>query len=52
MNGMLVLAAAVMAADPNQPNRLLPAYNSGDGVHPNDVGYLAMANASDLSFFR
>jgi lysophospholipase L1-like esterase len=38
--------------DPDQPNRLLPAFNSGDGVHPNDAGYLAMANAIDLSFFR
>lgn len=38
--------------DPAQPNRLLPAYNSGDGVHPNDAGYLVMANAIDLSLFR
>jgi len=38
--------------DPAQPNRLLPAYNSDDGIHPNDAGYLAMANAIDLSLFR
>ena len=35
--------------DPDQPNQLRPSYNSGDGVHPNDTGYLAMANAIDLS---
>lgn len=38
--------------DPSQPTRLLPAYNSGDGVHPNDAGNLAMANAIDLWLFR
>ncbi|HMF59137.1 MAG TPA: SGNH/GDSL hydrolase family protein, partial [Vicinamibacterales bacterium] len=38
--------------DPGQPNRLLAAYDSGDGVHPSDAGYAAMANAIDLSLFR
>lgn len=38
--------------DPAQPEQLAPAFNSGDGVHPNDAGYLAMANAIDLSMFR
>jgi lysophospholipase L1-like esterase len=38
--------------DPAQPTRLLPAFNSSDGVHPNDAGYQAMANAIDLSLFR
>lgn len=38
--------------DPTQPARLLPAYDSGDHVHPNDVGYQAMADAIDLSLFR
>jgi lysophospholipase L1-like esterase len=28
--------------DPAHPARLLPAYDSGDHVHPNDVGYRAM----------
>jgi lysophospholipase L1-like esterase len=35
--------------DPAAPVQLRPAYNSGDGVHPNDAGYQAMANAIDLS---
>jgi lysophospholipase L1-like esterase len=38
--------------DPSQPARLLPAYDSGDHVHPNDFGYQAMADAIDLSLFR
>ena len=38
--------------DPADPVRLLPAYNSGDGVHPNDAGYEAMANSIDLGIFR
>ena len=38
--------------DPTQPSRLLPAYDSGDHVHPNDDGYRAMAEAIDLALFR
>jgi lysophospholipase L1-like esterase len=38
--------------DPNHPARFLPAYDSGDHLHPNDAGYQAMANAIDLSLFR
>ncbi len=34
--------------DPAQPDRLLPAYDSGDHLHPNDAGYQAMADAIDL----
>jgi lysophospholipase L1-like esterase len=37
--------------DPNAPSRLLPAYDSGDHVHPTDAGYKAMANAIDLTMF-
>ena len=37
--------------DPAHPSRLLPAYDSGDHLHPNDVGYEAMARAIDLSLF-
>lgn len=35
--------------DPAVPTRLAPAYDSGDGLHPNDAGYAAMAAAVDLS---
>jgi lysophospholipase L1-like esterase len=38
--------------DPARPARLLPAYDSGDHLHPNDTGYEAMARAVDLSLFR
>jgi lysophospholipase L1-like esterase len=38
--------------DPTRPARLLPAFDSGDHAHPNDVGYRAMADAIDLSLFR
>ena len=31
--------------DPAHPARLLPGYDSGDHLHPNDAGYVAMADA-------
>jgi lysophospholipase L1-like esterase len=37
--------------DPSHPNSLLPAYDSGDHLHPNDAGYKAMANQFSLSSF-
>ncbi|MER5265655.1 SGNH/GDSL hydrolase family protein [Actinosynnema sp. NPDC002837] len=38
--------------DPGQPDRLLPAYDSGDHLHPNDAGMAAMAEAVPLRLFR
>jgi lysophospholipase L1-like esterase len=38
--------------DPANPSRMRPEYSSGDGVHPNDLGYRAMADAIPLSLFR
>jgi lysophospholipase L1-like esterase len=38
--------------DPTHPARLLPAYDSGDHLHPNDLGYEAMARAVDLKLFE
>lgn len=35
-------------ADPANPAALLPAYDSGDHIHPNDLGNQAMANAVPL----
>jgi len=35
--------------DPTQPNRLKAEHDSGDHLHPNDVGYEIMANTVDLS---
>jgi lysophospholipase L1-like esterase len=37
--------------DPQQPDRLLPAFDSGDHLHPNNAGYRAMAAAIDLRRF-
>ena len=37
--------------DPSHPTRFLPAYDSGDHLHPNDAGYKAMADAIDLTLF-
>lgn len=38
--------------DPARPTRMLPAYDSGDHLHPNDAGMQAMANAIPLQIFR
>lgn len=38
--------------DPARPTRMLPAYDSGDHLHPNDLGMQAMANAIPLELFR
>lgn len=38
--------------DPREPQRLLPLYDSGDKLHPNDAGYRAMGDAVDLALFR
>ena len=35
--------------DPAHPARLLPRYDTGDHVHPNDAGLAAMGRAVDLS---
>ncbi|MEV0962143.1 MULTISPECIES: SGNH/GDSL hydrolase family protein [unclassified Streptomyces] len=35
--------------DPYAPERLHPAYDSGDHLHPNDAGYERMARSVDLS---
>ncbi|WP_433538839.1 SGNH/GDSL hydrolase family protein [Micromonospora sp. CA-249363] len=34
--------------DPAKPSQLLPAYDSGDHIHPNDAGNKAMADAVPL----
>lgn len=38
--------------DPDHPDRLLPAYDCGDHLHPSPAGYAAMANAIPLSGLR
>jgi lysophospholipase L1-like esterase len=38
--------------DPDHPDRILPAYDSGDHLHPSDAGYKAMADSIDLKLFK
>ncbi len=38
--------------DPAHPNQMLPAYDSGDHLHPGNAGYQAMADSIDLSIFQ
>ncbi len=37
--------------DPREPQRLLPEFDSGDHIHPNDAGNAAMAGAVDTTIF-
>jgi lysophospholipase L1-like esterase len=37
--------------DPQHPERMLPAYDSGDHLHPRPAGYRAMAEAVPLGLF-
>jgi lysophospholipase L1-like esterase len=43
-----VIDFARATADPADPRRLNPTYDSGDHLHPNDAGCQAMADAVDL----
>lgn len=38
--------------DPKAPDHILPAYDSGDHLHPGMAGYKAMGEAVDLSLFK
>ena len=38
--------------DASNPKRFKPEFDPGDHLHPNDLGYKAMAEAVDLSIFR
>lgn len=40
-----------LTADPAHPNKLSPAFDSGDGLHPSLAGYKAMADAVPLALF-
>jgi lysophospholipase L1-like esterase len=44
-----VINFASVLADPSDPEQLNPVYNSGDHLHPNSLGYQAMANAINVS---
>jgi lysophospholipase L1-like esterase len=38
--------------DPDRPDRMAPAYDSGDGLHPSLAGYRKMAESVPLDLFR
>jgi len=38
--------------DPSRPTRLLPQYDSGDHLHPNNAGCIVEANAFPLALFE
>lgn len=44
-----VLDVDRLLRDPARPSRLLPRFDSGDHLHPGDLGYEAMAQAVDLA---
>ncbi len=48
-DGVIDFDAAVR--NPANPSQLLPAYDSGDHLHPNDAGYQRMANSVNLGLF-
>jgi lysophospholipase L1-like esterase len=41
----------LVTRDPAAPTKFLPAYDSGDHLHPGDAGYKAMGDAVDLALF-
>jgi lysophospholipase L1-like esterase len=47
-----VFDADAALRDPDQPQRLLPAYDPGDHTHPNEAGLRAIAAAVDLNLFE
>jgi lysophospholipase L1-like esterase len=49
-DGVIDFARALQ--DPGRPDHLSPAYDSGDGLHPNDAGYAAMANSINLALLK
>lgn len=44
-----VVDVDALLRDPADPRRLLPAYDSGDHLHPGDTGYEAMARAAEAA---
>ncbi|MCC8402483.1 GDSL-type esterase/lipase family protein [Paraburkholderia sp. MMS20-SJTN17] len=47
-----VLDQARAVSDPTDPTSFLPAFNSGDNLHPNDAGLQAIADALDLNSLK
>jgi lysophospholipase L1-like esterase len=47
-----VIDFSKVVADPSNADRLLPAFNCGDGIHPSPRGYFEMGQAVDLRLLR
>ncbi len=47
-----VLDFDAVLRDPGHPARILPAYDSGDHLHPGDAGLAALAESVDLRLLR
>lgn len=47
-----VIEFDVVTRDPANPTFFLPIYDSGDHLHPNDLGYQTMGNSIDLALFK
>jgi lysophospholipase L1-like esterase len=47
-----VLDFDAVVRDPSHPTQLLPIYDSGDHLHPNNAGCIAEGNAIPLSLFE
>jgi lysophospholipase L1-like esterase len=47
-----VVDFVMVTRDPTAPRKFLPAYDSGDHLHPGDAGYKAMGDAIDLALFK
>jgi lysophospholipase L1-like esterase len=39
-------------ADPSDPRKMAPKYDSGDHLHPSDLGYVHMGDCIDLGLFK
>lgn len=46
-----VIDFEAMLRDPDHPTRMLPQWDCGDHLHPNDAGYIRMADGIDLALF-
>jgi lysophospholipase L1-like esterase len=49
-DGVIDFEKAVL--DQANPDRIRPAFDSGDHLHPNDAGYEEMGNSIEISLFR
>jgi lysophospholipase L1-like esterase len=47
-----VVDQAKATSDPANPEQYLPAFNSGDSLHPNAAGHAAIANSINLALFE